>query len=423
MLKIFSAVDEMINTTNPIPKHLYAIKSVKQKFTPAQELILMMKIFPDMVNDCIRIGIKNNCSTLKKLSLLSYHSLSGYNIQSKYKLTAISQACGRLSQMKRLIRKGIKPKSPFVSKPHIVSCYGFKINGMLLSVPVGNGKFANVLLNRHTVSKLEENGVSPRSFVMTPDSLSISVRKEIDEIACTNVIGIDRNLRNVTVGNNKSVAFYKTGKLLSVKENTSHVMSSLKRNDHRIRKRFYTKLGNRKTRRIKQFLHKISKDIVQNAKESKSMIVFEDLKGIRKLYRKGNGQGNKYRRKLNSWSFYELQRQVEYKSAWEGIPVRFVDPRCTSKLCPICGDGIQEDRLHKRKLWCSNCSKLMDRDVVASMNIAYKGWARFIHPRGDACEAKSDTFESAMQEPKLSNYDDVAILIVDASKSFHQSKT
>jgi putative transposase len=29
----------------------------------------------------------------------------------------------------------------------------------------------------------------------------------------------------------------------------------------------------------------------------------------------------------------------------------------------------------------------MDRDIVASMNIAYKGWARFTHPRGLPVEA------------------------------------
>jgi putative transposase len=29
----------------------------------------------------------------------------------------------------------------------------------------------------------------------------------------------------------------------------------------------------------------------------------------------------------------------------------------------------------------------MDRDVVASMNIAYKGWSRFCHPRGLPGEA------------------------------------
>ena len=112
------------------------------------------------------------------------------------------------------------------------------------------------------------------------------------------------------------------------------------------------------------------------------MIVFEDLKGIRKLYRKGNGQGNNYRRRLNGWSFYELERQITYKAQWFGVPIRKVDPKRTSQLCPICGDKLQEDRFHRRKLLCSNCKKSMDRDVIASMNIACKGWSRFCHPRG-----------------------------------------
>jgi putative transposase len=153
-------------------------------------------------------------------------------------------------------------------------------------------------------------------------------------------------------------------------------------------------------------LHKVSKDIVQNAKQSKSMIIFENLKGIRKLYRKGNGQGNKFRRKLNSWSFYELQRQVEYKARWEGIPVKFIDPKCTSKLCPRCGKRLQEDRQRRRDLWCGNCKRWQDRDVVAAMNIAYKGWTRFIHPQGVVGEAMVQ--ECGFSEP--------LILKVDATK-------
>lgn len=90
-----------------------------------------------MVNHCIRIGIENNnVSTLKKLSLLSYNQLKVYQITSCYKLHAISQACGRLAQMKRSIRKGAIPKSPYVRKPYLVSSYRFKINGMLLSIPI-----------------------------------------------------------------------------------------------------------------------------------------------------------------------------------------------------------------------------------------------------------------------------------------------
>ena len=130
--------------------------------------------------------------------------------------------------------------------------------------------------------------------------------------------------------------------------------------------------------------------------QSKSMIIMEDLKGIRKLYRKGNGQGNKYTRKLNSWSFYELQRQITYKAEWEGIPVGFVDPKRTSQLCPICEGQLQMDKFHRRKLLCINCKKSMDRDVIASMNIAYKGWNRFLHPRGlpnEAMKGNVDNFQ------------------------------
>ncbi|MEX0855675.1 MAG: hypothetical protein WD018_07930, partial [Nitrosopumilaceae archaeon] len=156
---------------------LFAIKSIRQFYKPTSELLSMMEIFKKMVNHCIRTGLENNTSTLKKLSLLSYHQLQEYQIQSYYKLNAISQACGRLSQMKRSIKKGQKPKSPFVSKPYLVSCYGFKINGMLLSIPIGNRNYVNVLLNNHTAQKLLEQSIEPRSFTITPDSLSISIRK------------------------------------------------------------------------------------------------------------------------------------------------------------------------------------------------------------------------------------------------------
>lgn len=124
------------------------------------------------------------------------------------------------------------------------------------------------------------------------------------------------------------------------------------------------------------------------------MIVLENIKGIRKLYKKGNGQGNKFRRRLNSWSFYELQRQIQYKATWDGIPVQFVDPKRTSMLCPICGDRLQADTQNRRKLLCINCKRVMDRDVVAALNISYKGWSRFCHPRGLSDEAMRGNMEN-----------------------------
>lgn len=355
----------------------------------------MMETFRLMVNDCIRIGFENNnCSTLKRLSTLAYGKLGKYSILSGYKLNAISQACGRLSQMKRSIKRGIKTKSPFIKKPYLVNCYGFKINGMLMSIPFKPHQPINILLNNHTMKILTDETISVRSFTISGSSISICISKQIDENKCQKTIGIDRNLRNITVGNKNRIIIYNTAKLTQIKENTTHVLSTFKRNDHRILKKISAKFGKRRTRRVNQLLHKVSKNIVQNARNSKSIIVFEDLKGIRRLYRKGNGQGSKYRRKLNAWSFYELQRQVEYKAKWEGIPVKFIDPKCTSKLCPRCGKRLQEDRQKRRDLWCGNCKIWQDRDVIAAMNIAYKGWTRFIHPQGVTSEAMVQEHDS-----------------------------
>ena len=389
---------------------LRAIKSIKQSIPPNIDLDGMMEIFRDMMNHCIRIGIRENCFTLKRMSILSYHELRNYDILSSYKICAISQACGILSKYKKELKKNPQAKMPYVSKPYITNCYQIKHNGSLLTIPFKYHNPINILLNNYTQQILSDPTLKVRSFTITALNISICISKEVEMIDCTKIVGIDRNLRNVTVGNHSSAIVYKTNKLLSIKQNTIYARAGFKRNDSRVLKNIHKKYDSRLQNRTKQFIHKISKQIVDDAVKAKSVIAFENLKGIRKLYRKGNGQGNKYRRKLNGWQFYELQRQVEYKALWEGIPVVFVDPKRTSKLCPICGLRVQEDKQNQRKLMCINCGKSIDRDVLASMNIAHKAWSRFTHARSDTGEAKNSIFEESMSESKL------VIRIVDVSK-------
>jgi len=45
-----------------------------------------------MVNGSLRIGMSNDASSLRKLSLLSYNQLAQYDSPSYYKLCAISRA-------------------------------------------------------------------------------------------------------------------------------------------------------------------------------------------------------------------------------------------------------------------------------------------------------------------------------------------
>ena len=91
--------------------------------------------------------------------------------------------------------------------------------------------------------------------------------------------------------------------------------------------------------------------------------------------RKGNGQGRRYRRKLNNWGFYEFQRQLEYKALWLGVPVIFVNPRGTSSVCAVCDSKIIE--CVNRKVYCLKCGRAVDRDVNAAKNVLARGALRF----------------------------------------------
>ncbi len=177
--------------------------------------------------------------------------------------------------------------------------------------------------------------------VSSLDRLSISYSKPIiEQIECASIVGVDRNLGNVTVGNIDKTTRYDLQKCNEIIDNTKSIYKSFNRNDHRIRKKIYAKYGNRRKNRVNQILHKVSKNIVNELKENKQGIAFEKLTFIRRLYQKGNGQGNNYRGKMNAWSFAEIKRQIKYKAEWEGIKVIELsskDTRYTSSLCHKCG--------------------------------------------------------------------------------------
>ncbi|MGI0024334.1 MAG: zinc ribbon domain-containing protein [Nitrososphaera sp.] len=297
-----------------------------------------------------------------------------------------------------------------------MSCYGFKIVHWTLKVPLGDRQYFDIPLNVYAVRVLSNENVRIRSFTLAADNnVSICYSKEVTEIECTGIAGIDRNLRNITVGNSKEVVQYDLSKTIDIAENTRSIMRSLKRNDVRIRKKLYRKYGMRRKHRVSQLLHRLTKAIVQHARENKTSIAFEDIRHIRKMYQKGNYQGRSYRSKLNGWSFAEVKRQIEYKAAWEGLPIiqlSVKETRGTSQLCPRCGKKItQVDRL-TRQLWCDLCKRWIDRDVVAAMNLAIKGRSRFERSKGLAGEAMKGNPESVMP----------VILRVDASKLTFRSK-
>jgi putative transposase len=355
----------------------------------------MMESFRQMVNDCLRVGLANDASRLKRLSKLCYPALAKYDIVSYYKLHAISKAAGILSNRKQSIRRGYPTKTPYMKLPSLVSGYGFRIANGILKVPLGDRQYFGIPLNPYAKGILSDPAVTVHSFTLAANNtVSICYRKQLSEIECITTAGVDRNLANVTCGNQDRVIIFDVSEAVKIAEKTRSVTRSFRLNDVRIRRMITDKYGRRRRNRVRQLLHKVSKTVVQDAKQQKATIVFEDIKFIRKLYQKGHSQGREYRSRINSWPFHELKRQVEYKAAWEGVKVITLTKgktRATSQLCPRCGKRLQEagrhDVIHRRQLWCPDCKKWMDRDVVAAMNVAGKGGEVFHRPQGLAGEA------------------------------------
>ena len=120
-------------------KIIIATKSIKQYYEPSTEVLHMMEVFRKMVNDCLRIGLANNVSTMKQISKLCYPLLAKYDIVSYYKLHAISKAAGILAARKKSMRRGHPTRDPYMRRPGFISSYGFKIVDGSLQIPLGDG--------------------------------------------------------------------------------------------------------------------------------------------------------------------------------------------------------------------------------------------------------------------------------------------
>jgi len=400
-------------------------KVVRQDLEPTIGEIALMECFRHMTNHCIRIGLefeRENGVTpsMRKLSRLSYTHLKSYQCYAQYRLCAISRAAGILSSRKKSIKRGFATRSPFVSKRMIVSCYGFDIQDGHLVIHLGSRTSESIALNSHTLEVISNPLLRVCSFTLTEKSLCLCISKEVPKPNLSEVtgpIGVDRNLRNVTVGNEEAVTYYDVSKVSRIAENTRRIIASFKRDDRRVRQRLISKYGNRRQERIERILHLVSRDVVERAKAKRQVIVFEEIKGIRKLYRKGNLQVKSYRAQMNSWPFYEVKRQIEYKAAWEGVPTITLSRRETEGTtmdCPQCGERLQvpvrRDRRHYRQLWCERCERWRDRDLIAVLNISRRGWLRFDH------SSKEGGAREAMRG-NPGHEGEPVILRVDASKS------
>jgi len=194
----------------------------------------------------------------------------------------------------------------------------------------------------------------------------------VDVISTQGSLGVDMGIREI--------ATLSDGTAFSGAELTKHRKQRAKvRHSLQVKAARGTRISRRNCRRVLRRLkgrearfqswvnHKISRQIVDRARESFSRIAIEDLTGIKE--RTLPRIARKQRAIHGGWAFHQLRTYIEYKAAIAGVPVVAVNPRYTSQTCATCGE---RGKRGAKVFTCTRCGST-DADANASRRIAQLG--------------------------------------------------
>ena len=173
----------------------------------------------------------------------------------------------------------------------------------------------------------------------------------------TDVLGVDRGLYNI--------ATTSTGELFSgqplraIRRRFLHNRKTLQAKGTHSAKRRLKAMSSGEKRFSSNVNHIIAKKIVTT---DCGIIVLEELQ---KIVRDKGKIANKW---LSDWSFWQLERMLQYKAEAVGKQIGYVDPRYTSQKCNCC-KYISKKNRHKGRFTCQRCGYSEQADIVGAKNI------------------------------------------------------
>ena len=177
------------------------------------------------------------------------------------------------------------------------------------------------------------------------------------------VLGIDLGIKNIAVDSDREI--FESKKIENTRQRYSRLRSILQHIGTRSAKRKLKKLSGKERRFKKDVNHVISKHIISKAKGTARAIGIENLKNIRSRVTVRRSQRDRH----SKWAFGELRSFVTYKAKCQGVPLRVIDPKNTSRACPKC-QYVDKKNRNKNQFECLQCGYKDMADYVAAINIA-----------------------------------------------------
>ncbi len=345
------------------------------------EARLLLEDFRLAVNKSIRIGLAGRVSSRNGISKLAYRQLREEHpgMYAQHLVSSFEVAAAILKNHTRRVRRGVKAAIPFARRLMMKAenqAYKLdRVNGIVdLPIRAGHHVQLNLRVSEYHRRYLADQTLSLGSLTLLPDRVVVTFRKEPPgRIAASSIISLDTNEGSLdgifvdALDDGRATSLKSDFRDIPIIQRRHHDrrkrLQKKKPNDRRTSRRLCRREGKKEHDRISYRIHQVANAVVGFAEERHSVIVLEDLNGMKPRYNKA------LNRRLSLWPRRMLHHCIEYKAAWKGIPVTKVDPRYRSRRCPICG-RISESRMGARKKeFVCECGWHLDRHINASLNL------------------------------------------------------
>jgi len=374
------------------------VKSVRLPRKVFRVLVELEGMYRNMVEQLTMYAVRNNVRSFTRLKALKYREVRNLypQLPSHYVYTACQDASTRAKSFLRLKKLGIAVRDyPEVRRVSLwIDDHLWKPNG-LTSIRIATHEgMVTVELDPHKQYwKYVNSGwrlTSEAKIKLDRRNRQLMIYltfiKEVEECKPKGYLPVDLNENNVTILLDGVAYLFETNQerlVLGYYYRRRRIQERYDRHygvKSRIKRKVLKRL--KEKRKKNDIRWKIANIIVRTAYEEQQAIVLEKLgkKLANNMIKKV--ENKQLRHRIFQASFRGIQRAIEEKAREYGVPIIYVDPKNTSKLCPIHKTPINYTN-SSRIGRCSKGGELWHRDVVACWNLLLKAL------RGDGSDAPS----------------------------------
>jgi len=298
-------------------------------------------------------------------------------LPSHYIFTACRYAASIYKSFIELKKLGMCEREKPIFKGRAIwldsTLFKLDIEGWRVSIIVHGGRWVTLrLLHGKYHDRFRGMRLGEARLVLRDDSslyLNVVFRRAVvlPEISAdAKIIAIDINENVVVYGNNEFTKRIETDEgIIRTRYFLKRRRIQSKIRGKELRRKLLEKYKGRERHRVKEIYYRAAKEIISKAREvGATVIVMEGLKVYKedKDSRELNGR-------IHRWGYRKFQQILEYQAKLHGLNVKYVDPRNTSRICPVCGSELKESSNGRRLMRCQRCGLEEDRDVIAVKNL------------------------------------------------------